>query len=105
MKNRVNLPQAMAGEGGAERVAKYSVPMAAGLNYNYAAKNTDLRTGKSYARCLSHSFYHIVEKSEHSGGYFFNGSAYLAQYLVSFGSDLKLCHFCYSFAWFINYLG
>ena len=41
MKNRVNLPQAMAGEGGAERVAKYSVPMAAGLNYNYAAKAVD----------------------------------------------------------------
>ena len=41
MKNRVNLPQAMAGEGGAERVAKYSVPMACGLNYNYAAKAVD----------------------------------------------------------------
>ena len=41
MKNRVNLPQAMAGEGGAQRVAKYSVPMAAGLSYNYAAKAVD----------------------------------------------------------------
>ena len=38
LKNRVNLPEAMSGENGASRVAKYSVPMAGGLNYNYAAK-------------------------------------------------------------------
>ena len=41
LKDRVNLPAAMAGEGGAARVAKYSVPMAAGLCYNYAAKAVD----------------------------------------------------------------
>ena len=35
---KVNLPEAMSGEGGAQRVAKYSVPMAGGLTYNYAAK-------------------------------------------------------------------
>ena len=39
--NRVNLPEAMAGESGAERVAKYSVPMACGLSYNFAAKAVD----------------------------------------------------------------
>ena len=39
--NRVNLPKAMAGESGAERVAKYSVPMACGLSYNFAAKAVD----------------------------------------------------------------
>ena len=37
----VNLTEAMAGEQGAERVRKYSVPMAAGLAYNYAAKQVD----------------------------------------------------------------
>ena len=37
----VNLVEAMAGANGAERVKKYSVPMAAGLNYNYAAKEVD----------------------------------------------------------------
>ncbi len=37
----VNLAEAMAGEKGAERVRKYSVPMAAGLTYNYAAKQVD----------------------------------------------------------------
>lgn len=31
----------MTGENGAERVKKYSVPMAAGLAYNYAAKQVD----------------------------------------------------------------
>ena len=34
----VDLPAAMAGENGAERVKTYTVPMGAGLNYNYGAK-------------------------------------------------------------------
>ena len=38
---RVNLAEAMTGENGAERVKNYSVPMAAGLAYNYAAKQVD----------------------------------------------------------------
>ncbi len=37
----VNLQEVMAGENGAERVGKYSVPMAAGLTYNYASKKVD----------------------------------------------------------------
>ncbi len=37
----VDLVEAMTGENGAERVKKYSVPMAAGLAYNYAAKQVD----------------------------------------------------------------
>ena len=36
---RVNLVEAMTGESGAERVKNYSVPMAEGLTYNYAAKD------------------------------------------------------------------
>lgn len=39
--SKVNLKDVMAGEKGAERVKSYSVPMAAGLAYNYAAKNVD----------------------------------------------------------------
>ena len=35
---RVDLPEVMAGESGAERVKKYSVPMAEGLVYNFSAK-------------------------------------------------------------------
>ena len=38
---RVNLAEVMTGENGAERVKKYSVPMAAGLAYNYGAKSVD----------------------------------------------------------------
>ena len=38
---RVNLVEVMAGENGAERVKKYSVPMAAGLAFNYGAKQVD----------------------------------------------------------------
>ena len=41
LKNHVDIAEAMSGAKGAERVAKYSVPMAAGLNYNYAAKEVD----------------------------------------------------------------
>ena len=38
---QVNLTEAMSGENGAERVKKYSVPMAEGLAYNYGAKQVD----------------------------------------------------------------
>ena len=37
----VNLAEEMSGEDGAARVKAYSVPMAAGLVYNYAAKQVD----------------------------------------------------------------
>ena len=40
-KGSVNLAEAMAGESGAGRAANYSVPMAAGMVYNYAAKEVD----------------------------------------------------------------
>ena len=36
-----NLAEVMAGENGAERVKKYSVPMAEGLAFNYASKQVD----------------------------------------------------------------
>ena len=35
---RVKLAEVMSGENGADRVKKYTIPMAAGLSYNYAAK-------------------------------------------------------------------
>ena len=38
---KVNLPQAMSGENGAERVKKYTVPMGAGLNFNFGARPVD----------------------------------------------------------------
>ena len=38
---KVNLQAVMEGASGAERVKKYSVPMAAGLSFNYAAKEVD----------------------------------------------------------------
>ena len=37
----VNLKEVMSGESGAERVKNYSVPMAEGLAYNFAAKQVD----------------------------------------------------------------
>ncbi|MBQ7064912.1 MAG: glucose-6-phosphate isomerase [Firmicutes bacterium] len=41
LKDRVDLTKAMAGENGARRVTRYSVPMSNGLVYNYAAKQVD----------------------------------------------------------------
>ncbi len=41
LKDKVKLPEVMAGAEGARRVAEYAVPMAAGLTYNYAAKAVD----------------------------------------------------------------
>ena len=38
---RVNLAVVMSGENGAARVKNYSIPMAAGFTYNYAAKAVD----------------------------------------------------------------
>ena len=38
---KVNLADVMSGENGAARVKKYSVPMAEGMAYNYAAKQVD----------------------------------------------------------------
>ena len=39
--NRVNLAEVMSGDNGATRVKSYSVPMAAGLAFNYASKEVD----------------------------------------------------------------
>ncbi|MCD8018539.1 MAG: glucose-6-phosphate isomerase [Clostridiales bacterium] len=41
LKGRVNVAEVMSGENGAKRVKEYSVPMAEGLVYNYAAKEVD----------------------------------------------------------------
>ena len=41
LKGKVDLTKVMAGEIGAQRVKAYSVPMGAGLSYNYAAKQVD----------------------------------------------------------------
>lgn len=38
---QVALAEAMSGENGAQRVRNYSIPMAAGLTFNYAAKQVD----------------------------------------------------------------
>ena len=41
LRDKVSLQKVMAGEGGAERVARYAVPMGGGLTYHYAAKQVD----------------------------------------------------------------
>lgn len=41
LKNHVSVADVMSGDNGADRVARYSAPMAAGLSFNYAAKEVD----------------------------------------------------------------
>ncbi len=47
---RVNLAEVMSGENGAERVKTYSVPMAEGMVYNYAAKAVDKKVLEALAK-------------------------------------------------------
>ena len=47
---RVNLAEVMSGENGAERVKTYSVPMAKGMVYNYAAKAVDGKVLEALAK-------------------------------------------------------
>ena len=56
----VHLAEAMTGEKGAERVRKYSIPMAAGLAYNYAAKQVDDEILKSLAKLAEET--QLIEK-------------------------------------------
>lgn len=58
----VNLAEVMAGENGAARVKKYSVPMAAGLSYNYAAKQVDDEVLKVLAKLAEET--QLAEKFE-----------------------------------------
>nr|WP_300816579.1 glucose-6-phosphate isomerase [uncultured Acetatifactor sp.] len=58
----VDLKEAMTGEGGAERVKKYSVPMAAGLAFNYAAKQVDDKALEAFAKLAAEM--QLAEKFE-----------------------------------------
>ncbi len=46
----VNVAEALSGEKGAERVSKYSVPMAANMAFNYAARPVDEEVLKALAK-------------------------------------------------------
>lgn len=59
---QVNIAEAMSGENGAERVKKYSVPMAEGLTYNYAAKQVDDKVLAALAKLAEEA--QLAEKFE-----------------------------------------
>lgn len=59
---RVNLVEAMSGENGAERVKKYSVPMAEGLAFNYGAKQVDDKVLTALAKLAEEA--QLTEKYE-----------------------------------------
>lgn len=62
MKKRVNIVEAMSGEEGAERVARYSSPMAADMSFNYAAKEVDDTILEALAELADEA--QLVEKFE-----------------------------------------
>ena len=64
----VDLAAVMSGESGAERVAKYCVPMAAGLAYNFAAKAVDDDILAELAKLAQEA--QLLEKYE----YLYNGA-------------------------------
>ena len=59
---RVNLAEVMSGENGAERVKNYSIPMAAGFTYNYAAKSVDDKVLAALAKLAEEA--QLAEKFE-----------------------------------------
>ena len=59
---RVNLVAAMSGESGAERVKSYSVPMGAGLDFNYGARPVDDKILEVLAKFAEEQ--QLVEKFE-----------------------------------------
>ena len=59
---RVDLAKAMSGENGAKRVREYSVPMAAGLAYNFAAKQVDADVLEALEKLAEEA--QLVEKYE-----------------------------------------
>ena len=59
---RVNLSEVMSGENGAERVKNYSIPMAAGFTYNYAAKSVDDKVLAALAKLAEEA--QLAEKFE-----------------------------------------
>ena len=62
---RVNLVEAMTGESGAERVKNYSVPMAEGLTYNYAAKQVDDKILAALAKLeRNEEAYHLLNDGD-----------------------------------------
>ncbi|MDE6736759.1 MAG: glucose-6-phosphate isomerase, partial [Treponemataceae bacterium] len=58
----VSLKDALKGEDGARRVAAYQVPMAAGLTYNYAAKQVNEQVLDVLAQLAKEA--QLVEKFE-----------------------------------------
>ena len=58
----VDLKDVMSGENGAERVKKYSVPMAEGMAYNYATKKVDDQVLEALAKLAEEA--QLAEKFE-----------------------------------------
>ncbi|MDY6156372.1 MAG: glucose-6-phosphate isomerase [Agathobacter sp.] len=59
---KVNLAEVMSGDNGAERVKNYSVPMAEGLAFNYAARPVDEKVLASLAKLAEEA--QLTEKFE-----------------------------------------
>ena len=47
---KVNLVEVMAGQNGADRVKKYSAPMAEGMAFNYASRPVDDKVLEALAK-------------------------------------------------------
>ena len=61
-KGTVSLKKALSGAAGAKRVAEFSVPMAAGLTYNYAAKAVNKQIVSAFKQLVKEA--QLLEKFE-----------------------------------------
>ena len=52
LKGSVSVAKELSGAEGAKRVAEYSIPMGAGLTYNYAAKQVNTGTFRTQGTCI-----------------------------------------------------
>ena len=87
---RVNLVEAMSGENGADRVKNYSVPMAGGFSYNYAAKQVDDKVLAALVKLAEEA--QLAEKFEA----LYNGEvimSFVVHFAASSVTDAKCCQY------------
>ena len=84
--DRVNLAEVMSGENGADRVRNYSIPMAAGLAYNYAAKQVDDNVLTALAKLAEEAQLAEKFKALYNGEVINTGEKRLVLHIFSFFS-------------------
>ena len=96
---KINLAEAMSGENGAQRVRNYTVPMAEGMAYNYAAKQVDEKILEALAKLAEEAQLSEKFKALYNGEMINTGEKRLVLHHLTRGqlgdavvADLSLIH-------------